>query len=95
LPSIVKRVYDQLESGGGRWPQGQYSLFTTLSHFETVKINILMATVSGGKETQFHNGTGHRSVSKLMVSTSKYHVCPMLHGKISLVFIMNLDIVYI
>ena len=59
---------------------GQYALFTALSHSQTVKINILIAAVSGGKETRFYNGTGH--ISELAVSTSKYHVCLMSHDKI-------------
>jgi len=54
-----------------------------------VKINILIATVSGGKETRFYNGTGH--ISELAVSTSKYHVCLMSHDKIPL----NLIIFYL
>jgi transposase InsO family protein len=47
-----------------------------------MKINILIAAVSGGKETRFHNGTGH--IFELAVSTGKYHVCPMSHSKIPL-----------
>ena len=52
-----------------------------------MKINILMAAVSGGKETRFHNGTGH--ISELAVSTSKYNVCSMSHNKISLKIAYN------
>jgi hypothetical protein len=47
-----------------------------------------MAVVSGGKETRFHNGTGH--ISQLAVSTSKYYVCSMSYGKISLFFMLLL-----
>jgi hypothetical protein len=53
-----------------------------------VKINILMAAVSGGKETRFHNGTGH--ISRLAVSTNKYHICSMSHDKISPFFMLLL-----
>ena len=50
-----------------------------------MKINILIAAVSGGKETRFHDSTGH--IFELAVSTSKYHVCLMSHDKIPLYFI--------
>lgn len=60
--------------------------FTTLSHSQTVKTNILMAALYGDKETRFHSGTWH--ISKLTVSTSKYHVCPMSYNKISLICIV-------
>ena len=84
-----RRTWTDLSSGGvwrRKMTTGQYGLFTALSHSQTVKLNILIAAVFGGKETRFYNGTGH--ISELAVSTSKYHVCLMSHDKIPHFFIV-------
>ena len=54
--------------------EGQFGLFTIHSLSWTMKLNILMATASG-KESRFHNGTGH--ILELAVSNSILEVFTM------------------